>query len=367
MTFVMPTVTYDTQSGAFVVVSGTTGASSTVTYGSGTIAASLLLTQATGAVESQGAIAAVPATFMANVLTITQNWATFQTLFDPDGGSGNTQKQLFAAWTNSTANQFVYNCWDNDITPTESTDAASSLGQILKANGSSGTALIYEPSGTNLHLASFLGGFVASINFNAPNGRATADYKSQSGITPSVFSETVAANLLANGYNYYGSVATAGASWQFFDNGQISGEFNWIDTYVNQIWLRNQLQIALMGLLTQSGRIPYNPTGYASIRQTLTGGASLTSIVQPPPSPVAQALYNGVITPNVPLSAAQAVEVNTLAGLNIANTLSTQGWYLVIQPATVAIRAARGSPTIFLLYMDGGAISRIDLASIVVE
>lgn len=367
ITFVMPTVTYDTQSGAFVAVSGTTGAASTVSFGSGTIAASLLLTLATGAVESQGAIAAVPATFMANILTITMNWVTFQTLFDPDGGSGNAQKQLFAAWTNSTSDQYMYNCWDNDITPTESTDAASSLGQILKANGSTGTALIYEPSGQNLHLASFLGGFVASINFNATNGRATADYKSQSGLKPSVFSQQVAANLLANGYNYYGSVATAGASWQFFDNGQISGDFNWIDTYVNQIWLRNQCQIALMGLLTTLGRVPYNPTGYAQIRQTLTGGASLNTVVLPPPSPVAAGLNNGVITPNVPLSAAQIIEVNTLAGLTIDNVLSTQGWYLVIQPASVAVRAARGSPTIFLLYMDGGSISRIDLASIVVE
>ncbi len=367
VTFVMPTVTYDTQSGAFVVSSATTGASSTVTFGTGTIAASLLLTQATGAVESQGAIAGVPATFMANILTITQNWGTFQTLFDPDGGSGNTQKQLFAAWVNSTQDQFMYNCWDNDITPTESTNAASSLGQILKGTNSSGTALIYEPTGQNLHLAAFLGGYAASINFNATNGRATPDYKSQSGIIPSVFSQQVASNLIANGYNYYGSVATAGAAWQFFDNGQISGPFSWIDTYLNQIWLRNQCQIALMDLQTTVGRIPYNPPGYGMIRQTLTGGASLTSIVQPPSSPVAAALNNGVITPNVPLSAAQIIEVNTLTGLNVAGTLSTQGWYLVIQPASVAVRGARGSPTIFLLYMDGGAISRINLASIVVQ
>jgi len=139
MTTVNPVVTYDSVSGAFVVISSTTGASSTIGFGSGTIAASLALTQATGAVTSQGSITAQ-----------TQNWATFQTLFDPDAGSGNAQKQLFAAWTNAQNNRYAYLAWDNDITPTESTDAASSLGQILKASGSSGTACIYEPTGSNL-------------------------------------------------------------------------------------------------------------------------------------------------------------------------------------------------------------------------
>ena len=43
MTAATPAVTYDSVAGAFVVASGTTGATSTVTYGSGTIAAGLLL------------------------------------------------------------------------------------------------------------------------------------------------------------------------------------------------------------------------------------------------------------------------------------------------------------------------------------
>lgn len=363
----LPVVTFDAISSAFMINSPTIGASSTMSFASGTIAAPLNLTLVTGAVVSQGAVAAVPASFMAAIIAQNTGWATFQTLFDPDNGSGNTVKQAFAAWVNTTQDRYMYICEDTDITPTESTDAPTCMGQILKANGSDGTALIYEPAGSDLNIGAFLGGFVASINFNATNGRATADYKSQSGLQPSVSNIEVAANLLANGYNYYGQVATGGGQWQFFDDGQVSGTFLWIDTYVNQIWLNNQCQIALMNLLTTLGRIPYTPVGYGFIRQTLTGGADGANITLPPASPVAAGLNNGVITPGVPLSAVQALEVNTLAGLKIDQTLTAQGWYLIIQPATAQVRAARKSPTIILLYTDGGSIQRIDLSSIVVQ
>ena len=366
MTAVTPVVTYDSVSGAFMVISSTTGASSTISFGSGTIAAPLMLTQATGAVTSQGAAAATPTPFMNGIIALTTNWATFQTLFDPDGGSGNTQKQAFAAWTNAQNNRYAYLAWDTDITPTESTAATTSLGYILDQSDSTGTVCIYEPSGSNLHHAAFVGGYAASINYNATNGRATADYKSQAGLTPSVTSETAAANLIANGYNYYGSVATAGASWQFFDPGQITGPYKWIDSFLNQIWLNNQCQIALMTLLTTLGSIPYNPVGYGYIRSALTAGAT-APVTLPPASPVAAGLNNGVINPNVPLSADQIIEVNTLAGMNIASTLSTQGWYLIIQPASPATRAARQTPTVILLYCDGGSIQRLNLSSLLVQ
>ena len=367
MTTTAPAVWYDSIAGAFTISSATTGASSTLTYATGTISAALGLTQATGAVLSQGSAATTPAAFMAGIVAQNQNWATFQTLFDPDGGSGNTQKQAFAAWANSTNNRFGYLAWDNDITPTESTSATTSLGHILQQSNSSGTVPIYEVAGAGSHLAAFIGGYAASIDYNATNGRATAAFKSQSGIVPSVYSETVAANLVANGYNYYGSVATAGAAWQFFSPGSISGPYLWLDSFLNQIWLNNQCQIALMTLQTSVGRIPYNPAGYAMIRSTLTGGANGQSVTLPPASPVAAALNNGVATPGVNLSAEQVITINNIAGANVAGTLATQGWYLVIQPATAAVRAARTSPVVILFYCDGDSIQQINLSSYLVQ
>lgn len=79
-----PVVTFDSIAGAFVVTSGITGTPSTAAFATGTLSASLNLTQATGAVLSQGAAAATPATFMADLVTQTQNWVSFTTDFDPD-------------------------------------------------------------------------------------------------------------------------------------------------------------------------------------------------------------------------------------------------------------------------------------------
>ena len=354
LTLVQPTCTWDSQSGAFIVVSSTTGASSTLSFATGTLSTSLALTSATGAVLSQGSIAAVPGTFMAAIVAITTNWATFQTLFDPDAGSGNAQKQLFAAWVNASNERYLYLAWDNDITPTQSTAATSSLGYVLNKAGSTGTAPIYEPTGANLHLAAFLGGFVASLDFGATNGRATAAYRSQAGLVASATSALVATNLAANSYNYYGSVATANQGFNFFYPGLLTGPYDWIDSYVNQIWLNNACQLALMEMLTQYKSIPYNPTGYGYIRAALA-------------DPIQAALNFGAIRANVPLSAAQASEVNALAGMNVAGTVATVGWYLVIQPASSIVRGARQSPTIILIYSDGESIQQINLSSVLVQ
>lgn len=345
------TVTYDSVSGGFVFTSSTTGAGSTSGYVSGTLAAGLKLTQATGAVLSQGSVAAVPATFMAAVAQTTQNWASFTTLFDPDGGSGNDEKLLFAAWTNSAGNRYLYVPWDDDAAPTTSNDATTSLGNILKVANSTGTAPVYAPDSD---YAVFVLGYVASIDFEQTNGRATLAFRSQTGLAPVVTNETVADNLMANGYNFYGSYATANDQFVFTYPGLVSGPYAWVDSYVNQIWLNNALQLAILSGLVQAKSVPYNAAGYALIRAWCM-------------DPINAALNFGAIRQGVTLSAAQIAEVNSAAGVNIASVLSTQGFYLQVKDATPQVRAARGSPPCSLWYMDGGSVQSINLASILVQ
>lgn len=346
------TVTYDSVSAAFVFTNTVTGTSSTITYvTTDALATALGLTAATGAVLSQGAAAAVPATLMATIVAQTQNWASFFLLQDPDGGSGNTLKLAFAAWTTLQVNRYAFIDWDADITPTQSTDAAASQGQILTGNGSSGITLIYGPDWTK---AAFISGSIASLDFTETNGRATFAYRSQSGLSPDVTSQTVAANLLANGYNFYGAYATANQQFQFFQNGSVLGKFSWLDTYVGQIYLNNALQLALIQCLQQNKSIPYNNAGYGLIREACM-------------DPINSALNFGTIRAGVPLSAAQAAEVNNAAGLKIDTVLGTTGWYLQILTAAAITRGARQSPPMTLWYMDGGSVQQINLASIVVQ
>jgi hypothetical protein len=355
MTSNTPTVTYDPVSSSFVIVSATTGATSSMSYGGGTLAPSLKLRQADGAVTSQGAVAAAPATFMQNVLNQSQNWATFSHCFDPDAGSGSTLKQAFATWVNGTIDRFLYFPWDTDVAPTISNAATSSLGWVIQNAAYDGIAPIWDINTTEAMTKAAMGmGYVASIDFSQTNGRATMAFKSQSGLTANIVNRTIADNLIANGYNYYGSYATANDMFRWMYPGQLSGKFEWVDSYINQIWLNNQFQLALMVLLQQAKSIPYNDAGYGLIRAALL-------------DPINQGLNFGAFRAGVTLSEAQKAEVNNAAGKKIDDTLRTQGWYLQVKDASPQVRAARGSPPCTFWYMDGQSVQRLNLASVLVQ
>ena len=345
------TVTYDSQLEAFTIKSGVVGVASTAAFATGTLSANLSLTSATGAVLSQGAAPATPDAFMTALAALTQNWATFMTSFDPDNGSGNTQKLAFATWNGRQNNRYAYICWDTDVSPTVSNDASQSLGQLIKAAAISGTCLIW---GVDYRKAAFVCGVTASINWTGTNRRITYAFKSQSGLTADVTNQTVAENLIANGYNFYGVYATANDSFIWFYNGSVSGQFKWLDAFVNQIWLNNALQLAMMVLLQNVPSLPYNPSGYDLVR---AAGQD----------PINAALNFGAIRSNVPLSAAQIAEINNAAGAQVANIVQTVGYYLQIKAAQAIVRSARTSPPITLWYNDGGAIQQINIASIEVQ
>jgi hypothetical protein len=361
------TVTFDSVSGGFLIESGSLGTPSTIAYATGTIAAGLLLTQSTGATLSQGSYAQTPSAFMNSLTQLTTNWASFMTLFDPDGSTstvygGNTQKLLFSAWVNTTNDRYVYVCWDSDITPTESVPASTSMGYALQQNNSSGSCPIYDPLNANL-ISAFICGAIASVDFGITNGRITFDFRSQTGLTATVSNPTIAANLsgnpqvagsYGNGYNYYGAGATAAQSFIFFDRGTVSGPFLWLDSYVNQIWMNAQFQLALMELLTTVNSIPYNQAGYSLIE------ASVMDVIN-------QALNFGAIRAGVPLSALQAQDVNLESGLNIAGIIQQQGWYIQIQPATPQVRQGRASPPFLFWYTDGESVQALTLSSIDIQ
>ena len=332
---------------------------------SGSMANLLGLTQAAGArLQPVGMGYSVgshpidsPASFMDRILTLTQNWASFTLDFDLDslGNSGNSAKQQFAAWTNLQQNNYLYVAWDLDISPTVSPNAQSSLGRILNTNLTSGTVPISSTSITNgRNLAMFTMGTIAAIDFNRLNGRKTLAFRGQTGIVPEVTSGAVAANLEANFYNYYGIWTTANDLFRFLYPGLVSGPYRWIDSYINQIWMNNAFQLALMDLLTQSGSIPYNQVGYTMIK------AACQDVIN-------RAVNFGAIRIGVVLSQAQVAEVNTMAGVEIDRILQSNGYYLQVLDPPPEVRVSRGTPPMTFWYMDGGSIQRLTLASVMVQ
>ena len=201
--------------------------------------------------------------------------------------------------------------WVNGITAANTAkDGTGTVDTVFTADATNGSflqKLIIRPRGTNV---------VSVLRVFLNNGSTNA---------------TAANNLIANGYNFYGSYATANDQFVFTYPGLVSGPFEWVDSYVNQIWLNNALQLAILSGLVQAKSVPYNQVGYTTIRAWCM-------------DPILAALNFGAIRAGVTLSQAQIAEVNGAAGVNIANTLSNEGFFLQVKDATPQVRAARGSP-----------------------
>lgn len=354
-------VQFDSVSGAFSIYSGTAGVDSTISFGSGAASEGLFLTQDTGAVLSQGAAAATPGPFMAGITKVTQNWATFWLAFAADAPNQITNRIAFAAWTSLQNNRYAFVCWDSDLAPTVADPATSSLGYAIEQADYSGTFPIWTDDESK-NDAALACGIAASINFAQTNGRITFKFRQQAGHVASVTDETVATNLggtpsvgdRGNGYNFYGAYAPANDEFLFLANGIVSGSFLWMDSYVNQIWLNNALQLALIVFLINSNSVPYNTDGNSLIE------AACNDVIQ-------QGLAFGAYRAGVQLSASQIAQVNAQAGKDIATTLAQRGWYLLIGQATPQVRQNRGTPPMAFFYVDGESVQYINLASIALQ
>jgi hypothetical protein len=343
-------------SSSFVFTSTLTGTAATVAYATGTLAASLNLTKVNGAILSQGAAADTPVTAMTNAINQSQNWVTFLTMWEPV----TADKLAFLTWSNGQNNRYAYLGWDSDANASVQGDE-SCFGALATAAGlGGGAAFSGDPAlalveGTTLaalalNLASFVAGSIASINFAGINGRRTVAFLSSGSIQPTCADDSIAENLLANGYSFYGSYATANQTFIFLNNGQMFGAFKWLNSYVQQIYLNSQFQLVLMNLLTQVGSIPYNPFGFGMLRNTLA-------------DPIAAAIAFGTIRIGVTLSAEQTAIVNQAAGVNAASVIQTQGYYLQILDPGAQARTLRQSPIINFWYADGDDIQQITMSS----
>ena len=336
------TCAWNAVNSTFALTSATTGADSTITFATGTLSASLKFTSATGAILSQGDVADTPETAMDAVKAQTQNWVDFMTMWEPDIDG----KTAFAEWTNAQNQRYAYIVWDTDGQAIVN-GSTTCFGVIAKDLMYDGVVPVYN----TVELAAFVLGSVASIDFSRTNGRITTAFKSQSGFAPTVTDQQIGANLLENGYSFYGAYATANDQFNFFYNGQMTGKWKWTDTFVNQVYLNAQFQLALISLLTSVKSIPYNEAGYSLIRAAMI-------------DPINQGLNFGSIRTGVTLSESQKAQVNQAAGRDVATTIEQQGYYLQILDPGAQVRGNRGTPVINFWYTDGGAVQKINVASI---
>lgn len=337
-----PTCAWNAVNSTFTLTSTTAGAASTITFATGSLSTNLKFTSATGAILSQGADEDTPETAMDNVISLTQNWVDFMTLFEPSI----EDKENFAIWVNAQNQRYAYAAWDTDAQAIVN-GSTTNFGYIVKSAEYDTVLPVYNTK----ELAVFCLAYAACIDFSRTNGRSTADFKSQSGFTPTVTDRQIRANLLENGYSLYGTFATDNDQFSFFDNGQVSGKWLWFDAFLVQVRLNSQFQLALMTLLTSVTSIPYNESGYSLIRAAMQ-------------DPINEMLNFGGIRTGVVLSESQKAQVNQQAGRDVASIIEQQGYYLQILDPGAQVRGNRGTPVINFWYTDGGAVQQITVASI---
>lgn len=348
-----PAVQYDSVSSSFKIISPTTGVNSTIGFGSGALATDLKLTETLGAVLSPGAAAADPDSFMSALIQVTQRFACWTLAWNPDN-SGNDIRYAFAQWNATRNNRFAFVVSDSDAAPTTTVPAGSCLAQRIQDAAIGGVCPVWRPAPAAAaygDLAAFVMGIAASLDFTQLNGRATFKFRKQGGLEASVTDQQTFDNLSANGYNTYGAYASATDNFIWFANGVVSGDFRWMDSYVDQIWLNAGFTNDLVNLLQNSFSIPYNAAGRAMIE------AALADRIQ-------QGLNFGLYRAGITLSQSQRAAVNASAGKNIADTIQNQGWYLQVGDAPPEVRQNRGSPPMTFYYADGQSVQEIDMASI---
>lgn len=354
------TVAWNASGNQFVFTSNTTGTGSTITdiTSTFTVGTDLKLTTAAGATVASpgtnGTLAAGGA-IMDAFLLLTRDWATFTTTFEPLLAT----KKQFAAWVNGYNAEYSYICYDSDTTLGAVNSVTDNMANYLQSGDFDNTALISKLStltASRLDLqAAFLSGSIASVDFNAVNGRPTFAFKQQGGLIPGVEDKTLAQNFVTNGVNFYIRESSKNTEFQFFFPGSVSGAFRWLDDLVNAIYMKAQMQNTLQTLQLSVLSIPYNLFGYQGLIAT-----SLLSDIQ-------SFVNFGAIRSGVVLSGVQIATLNASAGRDISQPLFNKGFVLDVLDPGATVRHDRGSPIINLYFTSGEAVHFINMTATLIQ
>lgn len=332
------TLEFNSQFNAFIIKGVTVGATSTLSVPTGDVATALGFNAET-AVISDGQSANTMTQSMENLVNGFTNFVTFTTLVEPTDAEALELAQW--ATTNYTAGVlYLYVCWDSSKANFDPNNT-SVISEQLQTENVGATCVCY-----GLTMASFVMGVTASIAWDQANSTITYAFKHLSGFGADIDKTSDANALDAHKVNYMGNFATRNDNFILSHNGAILGEWDWIDTYINAVWLCNALQVQLMAMFQSANRIPYNEIGYAKIR------SNCKDIIN-------RAINNGVIDLGVNISDAQKAELTTLLGADYSDEIRNNGYYLQIVDATASIRQARKTPSINLVYTYAGSVHKL--------
>ena len=222
------------------------------------------------------------------------------------GSNQQTPAEALAAIVDASDN-FGSLVFEKDLTLIEYTDTAKLnagygvtfmlMGRVTTATAVDwGTACMGIASQALTHVDPSLGQFpemlpmcqMAATDYTKPNASVNYMFRNNDGalLSPTVFSGTVATQYENLRINFVGETQNAGRKIAFYMPGLLGGGSSALvdmGVHANEQWLKGEATADLGNLLINSGRVPANAAGRATIM------ATLQAVVQ-------RALVNGVIS-----------------------------------------------------------------------
>jgi hypothetical protein len=343
------TVTYDTTRKGFIftggqdidatisVQAGATGVDITIASLLGWLPAATFVNgvYTNGALTIPGsAIQTITATLTASV-TDSNNFGSF--LFLNNLGITLTQAIEAATWNFEQNNMYLYT-----VPVTSSTAAAWAATDGTGLGLIGGTALTLAPVLSPAEYPEQVPMMIEAAT-NYLNNNVAQNYMFQTGflLTPSVTSDTQANTYDALRVNYYGSTQSAGVISNFYQRGVLMGTATSpldMNTYINEIWLKDAAATAIMNLLLSLNQIPANAQGRLQILTTLQ-------------SVINQALNNGTISVNKALSTTQQMYITQATNdPNAWYQVQTIGYWVDCQIVSVSGTPITYKATYTLIY-----------------
>lgn len=320
----------------FIIRSGTTGITSTVSYttapGTGVDIGPLLGTRAADlGVTSAGVAAETISDSLDNLQQADSAWYGF--MFTT--GVTDDEIKEAAAWTEARTKMFGVTTANSDVLDQGVT---SDIGSFFKQNLYSRTIVQWDNNDPYAIASAFARGFV--VNFNEQNSTITLKFKQEPGVTPISITESQRQALVAKNVNYY---TYFGDSAMLAEGVMASGQF--FDERHGLDWLQNAIETNVFGyLFTRTTKVPQTDKGVASLVQQVEKAC-------------VDAVNNGLIAPGT-------WNGNDLGEVKSGDFLA-KGFYVYAQPVALqnqSDREARKSPPIQALIKGAGAIHSVSIS-----
>lgn len=338
------TAEYNAVMKKFIVKTVSVGADAKITVATGDVADVIGLSEDAGAIVSVGAVAMTAAETMRRIVGQFRNFVTFFTAYDAE----DEENLELAKWVSGNYGYvfLVHTTEANALVAESSADIASQI----KAKGYQYSAAIWGGA----EMAAFVAGAFASVAWERNNAVITAAFKRSALVSPNVTSDDEFDALNNKGYSFIGNFACRNSEFNVAYQGMtVYGDFKFLDTLINDIWLNSKVQTNVFFGLQQMDSVPYNEQGYASVKAWMLDAMEA-------------GLKNGVIRAGVTLNETQKDTLFNALGDDYSAELYQNGFVILVLDPGAQVRQGRGSPETYYVYTSGGSIHCVHGEAIVV-